>query len=215
MSKIRDERLAELEAWAANYGPEARELMNVHEVRDLARMALRAQGGVRVKPLEWTQIRENHWRADTAFGPWEVCNQSMFGRPWRTFSPTGWKTYHGDDPEELKRLAEQEVSKRILSSLGASPAPVSEEWLDPSIAPKDGTIVRLLVKPDMEAFTSLQDSEDAFETIGFNHSDESGEDTWHFAGWDWAHDCITQGHGEVIGWAAFSSLAALAAKGGQ
>lgn len=104
---------------------------------------------------------------------------------------------------------------KALSSLEASPAPVSEEWLDPSTAPKDGTIVRLLVKPDMEAFTSLQDSEDAFETIGFNHSDESGEDTWHFAGWDWAHDCITQGHGEVIGWAAFSSLAALAAKGGQ
>lgn len=137
MTTISDERLADAE-WleqAARYF-EKRDtggedmafwanVANAERCRSIAQ-SLRAQGGVRVKALEWEQIGDNHWRADTAFGPWEVCAQPMFGKSWRTFSPTGWKTYHGDDPEKLKRLSEQELSKRILSSIEASPDPVSE-----------------------------------------------------------------------------------------
>jgi hypothetical protein len=78
-------------------------------------------------------------------------------------------------------------------------------WSDPVTAPKDGTLLRLLVNPDREgAFTSFEDNNAAYETIGFNLLGDTGEDLWQFAGWDWSHDCITQGFGDVIGWLPFA-----------
>lgn len=69
-------------------------------------------------------------------------------------------------------------------------------------APRDSTMLRLLVKPDLEAFTSFEDTADApYETIGFNNLENTDIDTWEFAGWDWSHDCFVTGHGEPIGWA--------------
>lgn len=79
-------------------------------------------------------------------------------------------------------------------------------WNDPVDAPKDGTMLRLLVEPDRDgAFTSFEDNNAAYETIGFNLLRDTGEDLWQFAGWDWSHDCITQGFGNVIGWSLFAA----------
>lgn len=71
-------------------------------------------------------------------------------------------------------------------------------WRPMETAPKDGTIVRLLV-----AFTEhpLEDSNEPLPTIGGNTSDNTKEDEpWLFAGWSWQHDCFTQGEGTPMGW---------------
>lgn len=83
-------------------------------------------------------------------------------------------------------------------------------WNDTATAPKDGTMLHLLIRPgqeDLDAFTSFHDSREPYETIGFNQMKDTLEDVWQFAGWDWCHDCITEGHGEVIGWLPFGSQA--------
>ncbi len=72
------------------------------------------------------------------------------------------------------------------------------KWRDMATAPRDGTLVRLLVEftehatEDSEAMPS--------PTIGANSFDHTGEDLWQFAGWSWEQDCFTQGEGEPVGW---------------
>lgn len=81
-------------------------------------------------------------------------------------------------------------------------------WLSMETAPKDTTMVRLLVSVDRAEgapFTSFENSHAPYETIGFNQLDQTGEDIWEFAGWDWGHDCFTRGHGNPLGWLPLSS----------
>lgn len=81
--------------------------------------------------------------------------------------------------------------------LGEAPAP----WRDPASAPKDGTIVRLLVQ-----FTEhpTHDVNGPCETIGANTFDLNGDEpSWFIAGWSWSQDCFTSGEGTVIGWLPF------------
>ena len=78
--------------------------------------------------------------------------------------------------------------------------PAIPDWRDMKDAPKDGTLLRLLVNPDPEEFTAFDDSLTPFETIGFNNFSNTEEDRWEFAGWDWSQDCFITGRGEVIGW---------------
>lgn len=72
------------------------------------------------------------------------------------------------------------------------------KWRDMATAPRDGTLIRLLVEftehatEDSEAMPS--------PTIGANSFDHTGEDVWQFAGWSWEQDCFTQGEGEPVGW---------------
>ena len=77
-------------------------------------------------------------------------------------------------------------------------AKMVEAWQPLATAPKDGTVVRLLVN-----FTEhpLEDDDaKPLVTIGGNSLDNTGEDRWQFVGWSWIHDCFTDGEGEVIGW---------------
>ncbi|WP_312325681.1 hypothetical protein [Stenotrophomonas sp.] len=64
-------------------------------------------------------------------------------------------------------------------------------------APRDGTMVRLLVQ-----FTdhATEDTDGAAWTIGANNHDHDGEDLWQFAGWCWTHDHFTEGKGTPVGW---------------
>lgn len=74
-------------------------------------------------------------------------------------------------------------------------------WMHPDTAPKDGRLLRLQVQ-----FTANQmdDDDKVQETIGHNCRDNTGLDLWQFAGWNWSHDCFTQGEGTVVGWLPFS-----------
>lgn len=71
-------------------------------------------------------------------------------------------------------------------------------WLPISTAPKDGTLVRLLVNFECHA---TADKVGPCPTIGSNTSENTGEaDVWQFAGWNWEHDCYTEGIGTPIAW---------------
>lgn len=76
------------------------------------------------------------------------------------------------------------------------------EALPMDTAPKDNTLVRLLVDYSGEGEHPLEDAEQAW-TIGFNNFENSEIDEWQFAGWSWSQDCFCEGEGRVIGWAPF------------
>lgn len=72
------------------------------------------------------------------------------------------------------------------------------QWLSPETAPKDGSLLRLLVQ-----FTEhpMEDDDAAPQaTVGMNNLGNTGVDEWQFAGWCWTHDRFTQGEGTVVGW---------------
>lgn len=73
------------------------------------------------------------------------------------------------------------------------------KWRDIATAPRDGSLVRLLVR-----FTENATEDEGYDigspTVGSNSFDDTGKDVWQFAGWSWEQDCYTQGEGEVIGW---------------
>ncbi|WP_127523637.1 hypothetical protein [Mesorhizobium sp. Z1-4] len=74
-------------------------------------------------------------------------------------------------------------------------------WRSMHGAPKDNTMVLLLVQPiEGEGWTPFADSMDPYVTIGFNGRDDTGTDCWQFAGWDWSHDCFVDGQGKVLAW---------------
>lgn len=89
----------------------------------------------------------------------------------------------GDTPE-------QPVSDP--DGLPESPRPMSA-------APRDGSMIRLLVQFTENGVNDGFDSGPAW-TIGANTYDDSGDDEWHIAGWDWQQDCFTAGEGEPLGW---------------
>lgn len=67
-------------------------------------------------------------------------------------------------------------------------------------APRDGTMVRLLVLFEEHA---TEDTAEPAWTIGACNDDNVGEDErigWHFAGWCWTHDHFTEGKGAPVGW---------------
>ncbi|WP_350649698.1 hypothetical protein [Pseudomonas sp. HY13-MNA-CIBAN-0226] len=70
------------------------------------------------------------------------------------------------------------------------------KWRDMESAPRDGTLLRLLVSFDEH---STEDADEA-PTIGANNFDNDGEDVWRFSGWCWTHDHFTQGVGTPGGW---------------
>lgn len=65
-------------------------------------------------------------------------------------------------------------------------------------APRDGTIIRLLVQ--FEDHPLEDDNTKPLWTIGGNSFDNTGEDLWQFAGWCWTHDRFTDGVGTPVGW---------------
>lgn len=93
--------------------------------------------------------------------------------------------FYGD---RLKAVAEQACA--IMNGQAEQPLPMDT-------APRNGTMVRLLVQFDDHA---TEDTDGAAWTIGANSYEENGEDLWQFAGWCWTHDHFTEGKGTPIGW---------------
>lgn len=93
----------------------------------------------------------------------------------------------------------RELVAECETFLSASASHPVTDWLSMDSAPKDGTMLRLLVEFDEHQ------TEDAMvaPTIGFNNHANDGQDEWQFAGWCWSHDHFTQGKGTVKGWLPF------------
>lgn len=118
--------------------------------------------------------------------------------------PSPWVSADSEGDDEWK--AERIVAARAgldayRSALSLPVQPVAWEGMD--TAPKNGTMLRLLIQRgdvDRGAWASFEDSLDPYETIGFNALSDTLEDEWQFAGWDWVHDCFTDGAGYPVGW---------------
>lgn len=85
----------------------------------------------------------------------------------------------------------------------ATPVPGAgavEQWRAMEDAPRDGTLLRLLVEFQEHA---TEDGPEAAPTIGANNFSHDGEDRWQFAGWCWTHDHWTEGVGKPVGWMPF------------
>lgn len=124
----------------------------------------------------------------------ELVSQGVYGVTFRRVGGT-----------QLAYLGHSEFCKRF-ELMPPAPQDILLGWQSMETAPKDGTMLHLLVRPgqeELDPFTSFHDSREPYETIGFNQLSDTTIDEWQFAGWDWCHDCITDGHGEVIGWRAF------------
>ena len=78
----------------------------------------------------------------------------------------------------------------------AEPATLSgegESFNDLADAPKDGSLVRLLVDYSGEdADHALEDTTGLSWTVGFNNLSNTEEDTWQFVGWSWQSDCFSR-----------------------
>ncbi|WP_250438694.1 hypothetical protein [Delftia tsuruhatensis] len=148
----------------------------------------------------------------------------------------GWETCA---PEALNRMLHEHLEKgdprdvanfcmflwhtghRTTMPAPAAPSPLSVRQVHPlGTAPKDGTIVQLLVQfvahpPGQETVLNgagpLYDTADACWTIGGNSVENTGIDHWQFVGWNWEQDYFVDtstdaGH-RVLGWAPFDVAA--------
>ena len=72
-------------------------------------------------------------------------------------------------------------------------------------APKDGSILRLLVKFDRKsAAGAFEDTPEPSWTIGTNNKANTGEDQWDIVGWSWEQDVFCHAYGaKAIGWLPF------------
>lgn len=71
------------------------------------------------------------------------------------------------------------------------------KYNDISTAPKNGTIVQLLVVFDTN---DVEDEAGPHWTIGCNCEDNTGDSRWYIAGWCWTHDVFSGAEGTPIGW---------------
>ncbi|WP_296247593.1 hypothetical protein [uncultured Stenotrophomonas sp.] len=112
----------------------------------------------------------------------------------------------GGDCVEPLTLAQSESAalilqelKRLMASTPAAPG-IDITPRPMGTAPRDGTMVRLLVQFDDHA---TEDTESPAWTIGACNDDNVGDDEhvgWQFAGWCWDHDHFTEGKGTPVGW---------------
>ena len=149
---------------------------------------------------------------------------------------SGWESC---PPEALNRMLHEHIEKgdprdvanfcmflwhtghRTTMPAPAAPSPLSVRQVHPlGTAPKDGTIVQLLVQfvahpPGQETVLNgagpLYDTADACWTIGGNSVENTGIDHWQFVGWNWEQDYFVDtstdaGH-RVLGWAPFDVAA--------
>lgn len=121
---------------------------------------------------------------------------------------TEWVLVPREPTEAMVRAgvgADINCIEAYAAMLAAAPQPPAEAqaqgggevWRPMDTAPRDGTLLRLLV--DFEDHAT-EDTADPAPTIGANSFDNTGEDVWQFAGWCWSHDHFTEGKGTPVGW---------------
>lgn len=77
----------------------------------------------------------------------------------------------------------------------------AQEWnYDMAQAPRNGTLLLLLIIPDENRDHPLEDTANPSLSIGHNNFDNDGDDVWQFAGWSWEQDCYTEGRGKPGAW---------------
>lgn len=119
-------------------------------------------------------------------------------RAWNPEAPEGeWRLAWKGDTEDgpyawfVRPMAlRQEAVAPPAQGIDLVPRPMDT-------APRDGTMVRLLVQFTEHA---TEDTDGPSWTIGANNGEHDGGDLWCFAGWCWTHDHFTEGKGTPVGW---------------
>jgi hypothetical protein len=110
---------------------------------------------------------------------------------------TDWDSSYWDQAVSQCASAVRALKWRQASWSDGTAAAGTGGWQPMSTAPKDGTMVRLLVNFSDNA---TEDTSEPCVTIGANNFDHDGIDEWKFAGWDWQQDCFTEGAGAPVHW---------------
>lgn len=74
-----------------------------------------------------------------------------------------------------------------------------QDWM-PGEPPKNGEMYLLLVEIVNRDNWYPTEDDTIFRTIGFNNLENTEEDRWQCAGWDWCHDEFCETSGKIIGW---------------
>ncbi|AWH36630.1 hypothetical protein C1929_07630 [Stenotrophomonas sp. ZAC14D1_NAIMI4_6] len=118
--------------------------------------------------------------------------------------PAAWATHH-DEPMLYPTFSEAAAHcDDNEAPIPLYPIPLAQaDDVEPramDTAPRDGTMVRLLVQFEDNA---TEDTAKPAWTIGACNDNYLGEDErtgWRFAGWCWTHDHFTEGKGVPVGW---------------
>jgi len=115
-----------------------------------------------------------------------------------TFALVLWKPGQAGEPKSVglaappQRQAEAPLALRTTADC-ADPAGRRPDWRPIEEAPKDGTLLLLLVDYSGDQAGAPLEDDTLARTIGANNFDNDGEDAWRFAGWCWSHDHYTEG----------------------
>ena len=115
----------------------------------------------------------------------------------RTFNDAEWQIVPKVATPEMLHHFDIEFRRRLwIHALAAAPQP-PDAWQPIETAPKDGTLLLLLVQDG----DNTTEDEVVWRTIGSNTSDNTAEEEpWQMAGWNWSYDHYCAGNGKVIGW---------------
>jgi hypothetical protein len=108
---------------------------------------------------------------------------------------------------EMGKVDPDALLSRVIAHLGVQSRAVSDEWRPMESAPRDGSMLRLLVEFEDHA---TEDTAGPAPTIGAYCA---GAECWHFAGWCWTHDHFTEGKGTPVGWLPMLAAALEADRG--
>lgn len=152
-------------------------------------------------------MRCTHWKAGLITSTSEPCPYCELaalkqgqGEPVLFMFDVDGRHYTGKTREACQAMLRASLIDdvaEITALFTSAPTPGTPEgWQPPDTAPKDSTLLLLLVEPEQCA------TEDGplCRTIGGNNFDNDGVDRWQFAGWDWCNDRFIDGIGKVLGW---------------
>lgn len=159
-------------------------------------------------------------RTDEAWTTWQaaLATRQPAGEPF------GWWLIDDNGIGRLSRTPPQDTIDIYRNTPGYSATPLYAAPPAQAVdlvpramqtAPRDGTMVRLLVQFEDNA---TEDTADPAWTIGACNDDNVGDDErigWQFAGWCWTHDHFTDGKGTPVGWLPMIGEAAQAVDLGQ